>query len=108
MLFDSIHVTVMAMVLQSGNVAVSSSASLRVLATGNVRKPVQAHKDTSFCLMNVAERMRQPAQETVSLQQHGAKEVGHKEIPIWTTPPTTTTITLPCWALSALPAALQN
>lgn len=74
MLFASIHVTVMAMVLQSGNVTVCSSASLRVLATGNVREPVQAHKDTSFCLMNVAEQMRQSVQETVSLQQHGAKK----------------------------------
>lgn len=74
MLFDSIHVTVVALVLPSGNVTVGSSASLRVLATGNVREPVQAHKDTSFCLMNVAERVRQAVQEIVSLQQRGAKK----------------------------------
>lgn len=45
-----------AMVLQSANVTVGSSVPLRVLATGSVREPVRADKDTSVCLTNAAER----------------------------------------------------
>lgn len=45
-----------AMVLQSANVTVGSSALLRVLATGSVREPVRADKDASVCLTNAAER----------------------------------------------------
>lgn len=44
-----------AMVLQSASVTVSSPAPIRVLATGSVREPAQADKDTSSCLANAAE-----------------------------------------------------
>lgn len=44
-----------AMVLQSATVTVSSSAPIRVLATGSVREPARADKDTYSCLANTAE-----------------------------------------------------
>lgn len=74
-----------AMVLQCASVTVGSSAPLRVLATRSVSELARADKDTSFSLMIAAERGGRQMRDG-SCATAGGLEVGHKEIPIWTTP----------------------